>query len=110
MFADYILVFTIIVFLGSLAGNVTDFEHTTLGNLDPNDPKTSPYLWAHISLAFFFFPLSILFMRRFSINLKFTHLSLEMSRTILIDKIPKYLCQSKEELQRYIQVKIAAVR
>ena len=89
-------------FQGNLAGNVTDFEHTTLGNLDPNGPE-SEYLWAHICLAFFYFPLSIIFMRRFSVDLKFTNQSLEMSRTLLIEKIPTSLCRSQEELRRYIK-------
>ena len=85
---------------GTLAGNVTDFEHTTLGNLDPD----SNFLWAHISLAFFLFPLSILFMRRFSVDLRFTQLSLEMSRTLLIENVPKNLCRSTEEVKRYFMV------
>ena len=93
------------IFLGNLAGNVTDFEHTTLGNLDPTAEPDSQYLWAHISLAFFLFPLSIIFMRKFSSELKFTQLSLEMSRTILIEKIPKHLCQGTEDLKRYIEVR-----
>ena len=85
---------------GTLAGNKTDFEHTTLGNLDPE----CDYLWAHISLAFFLFPLSILIRRRFSVDLKFTQMSLEMSRTLLIENIPRNLCRSTEELQRYFEV------
>ena len=90
--------------LGELAGNTTDFEHTTLGNLDPGAYPDSAYLWAHISLSFFLFPLSILFMRRFSVDLRFTQMSLEMSRTLLVEKIPKNLCRSIEELQRYVEV------
>ena len=43
-------------------------------------------------------------MRKFSSELKFTQLSLEMSRTVLIEKIPKHLCQGTEDLQRYIEV------
>ena len=93
-------------FLGNLAGNVTDFEHTTLGNLDPTAEPDSQYLWAHISLAFVLFPLSIIFMRKFSSELKFTQLSLEMSRTLLIEKIPKHLCQGTEDLQRYFKVRL----
>ena len=91
--------------LGTLAGNATDFEHTTLGNLDPH----SHFLWAHISLAFCLFPLSILFMRRFSVDLRFTQLSLEMSRTLLIENIPKNLCRSTEEVKRYFVVMLSII-
>ena len=90
---------------GTLAGNTTDFEHTTLGNLDPD----SNFLWAHISLAFFLFPLSIMFMRRFSVDLRFTQLSLEMSRTLLIENIPKNLCRSTEEVKRYFEVTFSII-
>ena len=95
-----VLYFLCVNFLGTLQGNATDFEHTTLGNLNPD----SNFLWAHISLAFILFPLSILFMRKFSVDLRFTQLSLEMSRTLLIENIPKNLCRSTEELKRYFEV------
>ncbi len=52
---------------GNLQGNETSFEHTTMVNLSP----TSPYLWVHITLSFFLFPLAIFIMRRFSRGVKF---------------------------------------
>lgn len=86
-------------FQGTLQGDATSFEHTTLVNLEPD----SPYLWVHISLAFFFFPVSIVVMRRFSVRLNFTEVSLEISRTIMIENIPKNLCNTDKELFRYFQ-------
>ncbi len=60
----YLLVITVLSvsiilplnFQGELQGDVTSFEHTTLVNLE----ASSDYLWVHICLAFFFFPLAIL--------------------------------------------------
>ena len=54
-------------FQGTLQGDTTSFEHTTLVNLDPN----SDYLWAHVTFSFVFFPLAIMVMKRFSRGVKF---------------------------------------
>ena len=45
---------------------MTSFEHTTLANLDPS----TEYLWVHLILAFMFFPVAILVMRRFSVDVR----------------------------------------
>ena len=52
---------------GELQGDVHSFEHTTLVNLSAD----SPLLWAHVCLSFFFFPLAIIVMRRFSVGVRF---------------------------------------
>ena len=46
-------------------GSEQDFGHTTLANLSVDDD--GDYLWVHISLSFFLFPVAILVMRRFSV-------------------------------------------
>ena len=51
---------------GTLFADVTSFEHTTLANLDPS----TEYLWVHLILAFLFFPVAILVMRRFSVDVR----------------------------------------
>ena len=88
--------------LGDLKGDKNDFGHTTLANLDP----FSLLLWVHISMSFFLFPLSIFTMRRFSVNLNFTKTSLEISRTLMVEKIPKGACEGKEKLMEYLKVNV----
>lgn len=53
-------------FQGTLFADVTSFEHTTLANLDPS----GELLWVHLCLAFLFFPVAILVMRRFSVDVR----------------------------------------
>ena len=48
----------------------------------------SPYLYAHTILAFLLFPVSIIFMQKFSIDLSFKDASLILTRTLFIEKIP----------------------
>ena len=69
-------------------------------NLNPE----SNYLWAHISVGFILFPLSILIMRRFSQNIQFTQLGLEINRTVLVENVPKSCCHGVDKIQRYIRV------
>ena len=69
-----------------------------MANLAPR----SDYLWAHIILAFLFFPLSILFMKRFSRKVGFQEASnLELSKTIMIENIPKSQCHGKATLTTF---------
>lgn len=80
-------------FQGTLQGNTTSFEHTTLVNLDPS----SNMLWTHVALSFVFFPLAILIMRRFSVDLKFQDISLEVSRTLMVENVPKVYCTDEHK-------------
>ena len=59
-------------FQGTLFADVTSFEHTTLANLDPS----GELLWVHLVLAFIFFPVAILVMRRFSVDVRYYRLSI----------------------------------
>jgi len=81
-------------FTGSLQGSEQDFGHTTLANLSVDDD--GDYLWVHISLSFFLFPVAILVMRRFSVNVKFVEVGLEMRKTLMIMKVPRILCRELE--------------
>ena len=72
-------------FQGVLKGNETEFGHTTLANL----PANSSYLWVHSTLAFILFPVAIFLMRKFSVGLKFQDHDLEISRTLIVEGIPK---------------------
>ena len=72
-------------FLGTLQGNETDFGHTTLANLEAN----RDVLWAHITLSFLLFPVAIIVMRRFSVDVQFQEVGLEMRKTLMIEKVPK---------------------
>ena len=90
----------IIIFTGDVVGNSTEFGSFSMLNLNPE----SNYLWAHISVGFLLFPLSILIMRRFSQNIQFTQLGLEINRTVLVENVPKSCCHGVEKIQRYIRV------
>jgi len=79
-------------FQGTQLGNATDFGHTTLANLNPNDDEDSLILWSHVIIAFLMFPCAIFLMRRFSIGLKMRDTSLKITRTVAIENIPKHLC------------------
>ena len=75
--------------------DLTSFSHTTMANLDPSDPT----LYVHILLAFLFFPLALVFMRRFSHGVGFKNVGLGLSRTLMIQNIPP----NKELLARFLQ-------
>ena len=89
-----------ITLTGNVVGNSTEFGSFSMLNLNPE----SNYLWAHISVGFMLFPLSILIMRRFSQNVQFTQFGLEMNRTVLVENVPKSCCHGVEKIQRYIGV------
>lgn len=48
----------------------------------------SPFLYAHTILAFLLFPVSIIFMQKFSVDLNFKDVSLILTRTLFIENIP----------------------
>ena len=89
-----------ITLTGNVVGNSTEFGSFSVMNLNPE----SNYLWAHISVGFILFPISILIMRRFSQNIQFTQLGLEINRTVLVENVPKSCCHGVEKIQRYIRV------
>ena len=64
-------------FQGSLQGDNNDFGHTTISNLNGTDER----LWIHVIAVILFFPLGILIMRRFSVNLQIT----ETPKPTLVD-------------------------
>ena len=55
-------------FQGDLQGKNSDFGHTTISNLN----GSADWLWIHGIMTVLFFPLGILIMRRFSVNLGIT--------------------------------------
>jgi len=111
-FQKYIIIFILLItivstgvilplnFQGSQLGNGTDFGHTTLANLNPNDERDSIILWIHIVIAFLMFPAAIFLMRRFSIGLKMTDTNLKITRTVAIENIPLNLC-SEEYIRQH---------
>jgi hypothetical protein len=40
-------------------------------------------------------------MRRFSVGLHFQEVSLEISKTLMLDCVPKTVCHSEEEIRRH---------
>ena len=78
---------------GTQLGNTTDFGHTTLANLNPNNPDDGNILWVHVILGFLMFPVAIFMMRRFSYGLKMTDTNFKVTRTLGIENIPKILCK-----------------
>jgi len=61
---------------------------TTANNRGPEDD----WLFAHTILAFILFPIAIYTMRRFSADMKFRDVTIPVSRTLLIEKIPSQMC------------------
>ena len=62
-------------------------EKTTLANLDPDQPPDNHYMWAHVFVGFLFFPISILVMKHFSVNLKFTEYDVNDNKTLMINNL-----------------------
>ena len=112
-FQKYILIFIVLITTVSLVvilplnlqgtqlGNTTDFGHTTLANLNPNDDRDSIILWIHIATAFLMFPAAIFLMRRFSIGLKMTDTNLKITRTVAIENIPGKVCNIEDIKQHF---------
>merc|ERR1719318_2065769 len=112
-FQKYIIIFILLItavslgvilplnFQGTQLGNATDFGHTTLANLNPNDHKDSIILWIHVAIAFLMFPAAIFLMRRFSIGLKMTDTNLKITRTVAIENIPSKVCNIKDIKQHF---------
>ena len=90
-------------FQGTQLGNATDFGHTTLANLNPNDDRDSIILWIHVAIAFLMFPAAIFLMRRFSVGLKMTDMNLKITRTIAVENIPEKLCNIKDIQQHFTE-------
>ena len=67
-----------------------------LANLQAN----TDVLWAHITLSFVLFPVAILVMRRFSVDVNFQEVGLEMRKTLMVERVPKYMCK-EQELKRH---------
>ncbi|CAL4071629.1 unnamed protein product, partial [Meganyctiphanes norvegica] len=85
-------------FQGTLQGGEKDFGHTTLANLDPK----SNLIWLHVTLAFLFLPVGIVFTRRFSKNLEVCERTSSVSRTLMITHVPRRSCH-KDTLLRHFQ-------
>ncbi|XP_071521938.1 calcium permeable stress-gated cation channel 1 isoform X2 [Panulirus ornatus] len=85
-------------FQGTLEGGEKEFGHTTLANLSPQ----SRLMWVHVTLAFLFLPLGILFTRRFSKKLELREVTTSVSRTIMITRVPRKSCH-KDTILRHFQ-------
>ena len=83
-------------FQGEVYGNKTDFSRTSIVNLEPS----SNFLYVHTALAFLLFPISILLMKKFSVDLKLKDSGLALSRTLLIRNIPRDF-STEESLRRH---------
>lgn len=79
-------------------------EKTTLANLDPDQPPDNHYMWAHVFVGFLFFPISILVMKHFSVNLKFTEYDVNENKTLMINKIPRKACHKQDDITTYFKV------
>ncbi|XP_052766027.1 calcium permeable stress-gated cation channel 1-like isoform X2 [Mya arenaria] len=98
-FQRYVLLYVLIIcvlstaiiipvnFTGNNIGNATDFGHTTIANLDAK----SNLLWIHGLLCIVYLALAVIFMRHFSVNLKF-EADEQVSKTLMVANIPKDKC------------------
>ena len=74
-------------FQGTQLGNGTEFGHTTLANLNPNQESDNIILWIHLLISFTMFPVAIILMRKFSQSLKMTDTNLKTTRTVAIGHV-----------------------
>lgn len=81
---------------GNLEGNSTTYSHTTLTNLSPE----SSLLWIHVLLSFLFLLLVIIFLRHFSLTLKFEEKNLTTG-TLMVDGIPRDYCYKDYLIQHF---------
>ena len=75
---------------GKVYENVKEnnLHRTTAQNRGPEDD----WLFAHTILGFLLFPIATFTMRRFSQEMKFRDVTVPVSRTLLIEKIPPQMC------------------
>jgi hypothetical protein len=84
-------------FQGDLKGDVKQFGHTTMSNLDPD----SWYLWIHVGLSILFVPIAIYIMRHFSVRLELPEVESTVSRTLMINHIPRSRCNKADFLKHF---------
>ncbi|XP_050732954.1 calcium permeable stress-gated cation channel 1-like isoform X5 [Eriocheir sinensis] len=84
-------------FQGTLEGGPKEFGHTTMANLNPQ----SRLMWVHVTLAFLFLPLGILFTRRFSKKLDLKEVTTSASRTLMITRVPRRSCHKDTILKHF---------
>jgi len=84
-------------FQGDLKGDEKQFGHTTLSNLDPR----SGFIWIHVVLSILFVPLAIVIMRHFSKRLDIPEEETTVSRTLMINHIPRNRCNKADLLQHF---------
>ncbi|XP_046455998.1 calcium permeable stress-gated cation channel 1-like isoform X4 [Daphnia pulex] len=82
---------------GDLKGDEKQFGHTTLSNLDPK----SWYLWIHVGLSILFVPIAIFIMRHFSKRLDIPEVDSTVSRTLMINHIPRSRCNKADLLKHF---------
>ncbi|XP_057374466.1 calcium permeable stress-gated cation channel 1-like isoform X1 [Daphnia carinata] len=82
---------------GDLKGDEKQFGHTTLSNLDPR----SWYLWILVGLSLLFVPLAIFIMRHFSKRLDIPEEDSTVSRTLMINHIPRSRCNKADLLKHF---------
>ncbi|KAK4023762.1 hypothetical protein OUZ56_009160 [Daphnia magna] len=82
---------------GDLKGDEKQFGHTTLSNLDPK----SWYLWIHVGLSILFVPIAIFIMRHFSKRLDIPEVDSTVSRTLMINHIPRSSCNKADLLKHF---------
>ncbi|WAR18222.1 CSCL2-like protein [Mya arenaria] len=107
-FQRYVLLYVLIIcvlstaiiipvnFTGNNIGNATDFGHTTIANLDAK----SNLLWIHGLLCIVYLALAVIFMRHFSVNLKFED-DEQVSKTLMVANIPKDKCFKNTIVQHF---------
>ena len=49
-----------------------------------------------MSISFLLFPVAIIVMRRFSVNVAFVEVGVEMRKTLMIEKVPRTMCKEIE--------------
>ena len=61
----------------------------------------SRLMWVHVTLAFLFLPLGILFTRRFSKKLDLKEVTTSASRTLMITRVPRRSCHKDTILKHF---------
>jgi len=94
----YAMVLLPINLTGDNYSNVPEnsLARTTINNRNSDDN----FLYFHTLIAFLFFPISVYVMRQFSAGLNFRDVSLEITKTLLVEKIPLHMC-TKEIVKKH---------
>ena len=89
-------IMSLIIIPINMSGELLEESPSSLGKISIyNLDHKNSLLYIHTFLAFIMFPFCILVMRHYSKSLNFRNVSLEITKTLQIENIPKHLCSER---------------